>query len=336
MSALRVVVAVPFDPDHISEIRAAEPRLELVHEPDLVRDAASDTHARAEFESLLASADALLGVPGHAENALSRIVDRNEALRWVHTIPAGGGEQVAAAGLAPEPLARITFTTSAGVHAAPLAEFAVFGVVAGAKRLGWLMDLKSRRDWAPRRALTPLSELTVGILGMGSIGRATADLLAPLGCRVIGIQRSTTRHPSLSDVAHPDDLEATAARLDALVVALPATAATRGMVSRRVLGNLRAGATVVNVGRGVVIDEDALVDHLDDGRVGLAVLDVTTVEPLPAEHPLWACPNALIAPHTAAYSETEPRLIAALFAENARRLLDGEPLRNRVDVHEFY
>jgi phosphoglycerate dehydrogenase-like enzyme len=108
------------------------------------------------------------------------------------------------------------------------------------------------------------------------------------------------------------------------------------MLSTEVLAAIKPGATVVNVGRGTTVDEPALVEALQDGRVGLAVLDVTAVEPLPAESPLWELPNVVLAPHTAAISPHEPRLIAELFAENARRLLEGEPLLNVVNTREFY
>jgi phosphoglycerate dehydrogenase-like enzyme len=118
-----------------------------------------------------------------------------------------------------------------------------------------------------------------------------------------------------------DRLAEVAAEADALVVTLPGAPATDG-------------ATVVNVGRGTVIDEDALVDALRSGPVGCAVLDVTAVEPLPADSPLWDLPNVVISPHTAALSVEEDRRIAELTAENARRLLDGEPLLNVVDPRD--
>jgi phosphoglycerate dehydrogenase-like enzyme len=108
------------------------------------------------------------------------------------------------------------------------------------------------------------------------------------------------------------------------------------MLSREVLAAVKPGITIVNVGRGSTVDEPALVEALQDGRVGLAVLDVVAVEPLPQDSPLWTLPNVLIAPHTAAISPHEPRLIAELFADNARRFLDGRPLLNRVNTAEFY
>jgi phosphoglycerate dehydrogenase-like enzyme len=124
--------------------------------------------------------------------------------------------------------------------------------------------------------------------------------------------------------------------VDAIVLALPGTAQTDRMLSREVLAAIKPGATVVNVGRGTTVDEAALADALSDGRVGLAVLDVTYVEPLPSTSPLWDLPNVLLSPHTAAISAHEPRLIAELFVANATALLDGMPLKNVVNTVEFY
>ncbi len=117
---------------------------------------------------------------------------------------------------------------------------------------------------------------------------------------------------------------------------LPGTEATYRLLGEPFFAALRPGATLVSVGRGTVIDEDALVAALQDGRVGFAALDVFAVEPLPEDSALWTLPNVVMTPHTAANSEHEERLIAELFADNARRLLDGEPLRNVVNTVDFY
>jgi phosphoglycerate dehydrogenase-like enzyme len=179
-------------------------------------------------------------------------------------------------------------------------------------------------------------DLTVAIVGLGSIGRATAAKLAALGYRVVGVHRRAVEVPGVSEVFGVDRLAEVAAFADALVLALPGTEQTDRMLSREVLAGAKPGITIVNVGRGTTVDEPALIDALADGRVGLAVLDVMYREPLPPDSPLWSLPNVVIAPHTAAISPHEPRLITELFADNARRLLDGEELRNRVDTVEFY
>lgn len=344
---MRLVIATPTDAENVELLARLEPRLEVVHRPDLLgptgigpgglgvsfRPSAAQL---AEFEALLDGADALLGVPLHSGRALARTVAANPALRWVHTIPAGGGQQVKAAGLAPDALARIVFTTSAGVHAEALAEFAVFGVLAGFKQLGRMRQEQARHEWGDFRMLTRLRGSTVLVVGLGSIGRATAAKLAALGARVVGIHRRVVDVPGVAAIRPVEELAAAAAEADAIVMALPGTDATRGMLGAEVLAAARPGLTVVNVGRGTTVDEPALIAALEDGRVAAAVLDVAAVEPLPAESPLWDLPGVLISPHTAAVAGGEERAIVELVADNARRLLDGEPLRNVVDTVEFY
>jgi phosphoglycerate dehydrogenase-like enzyme len=263
-------------------------------------------------------------------------VRNNEGLLWVHTMPAGGGSQVKAAQLTDDELNRISFTTSAGVHAEPLAEYAVFGLLAGAKTLPRL--LKQQRDihWTDRWEMGLLSQQRILLVGLGGIGRVVAAKLAALGGTVLGTSRSGTPVPGVHEIVHPDDLADAARDVDGIVVSLPGTAATEGLVDAKVLRAAKPGFTFVSIGRGTVIDEPALIDALRDGHMGFAALDVFACEPLAVDSPLWTDPKVLISPHTAALNSAEDRLIAGLFAENATRYLDGRPLRNRVDTVEFY
>jgi phosphoglycerate dehydrogenase-like enzyme len=341
---LRVVIATPLSAENADLLRSLEPRLEVVHDQRLAGPPNDDwmmgfdrpAELQAEYEAYVDDADVLYGVPDQSGKALARTIRANPRLRWVHTIPAGGGQQIRAARLDRATLDRILFTTSAGVHAEPLAEFAVFGVLAGAKLLPWLLENQAAHHWAGRRVMPIASDLTVAVVGLGGIGRRTAAKLAALGYTVVGVHRREVDVPGVRSIRGMDELAAVASEVDAMVVALPGTDATRGVIGRSVLQAAKPGMTLVNVGRGTTVDEPALIDALRDGPLGLAVLDVTAVEPLPPDSPLWGLRNVLIAPHTAAISPHEPRLITELFAENARRLLDGEALLNRVDTVEFY
>lgn len=340
---LRVVIAVPLEADFVAEL-ARDERLEVVHRPDLLNPPSQDWMAgpktrseaeQAEYEAYLDTADVLYGIPDESGRALARTVAANPRLRWVHTMAAGGGQQVKSARLDDDALARITFTTSAGVHAEPLAEFAVFGVLAGLKRLPWLQGLQREHQWGPREAMRQLSESTVLVVGLGSIGRAVAHKLTVLGCRVVGVHRRELE-AEVERIVPVDELAAAASEADAIVLALPKTEATEQMFSAEVLAAVKPGVTVVNVGRGSTVDEPALIEALQDGRVSLAALDVTAVEPLPEDSPLWDLPNVILAPHTAAISPHEPRRIFEVFQHNIRCLLEGEPMRNVVNTREFY
>ncbi len=291
---------------------------------------------QARFERLVDSADALYGLPDQSPEELRRTVAANPRLRWVHTTPAGGGGQVKAAELDAADLARIVFTTSGGVHAEPLAEFAVLGVLAGARDLPRLLADQRSRTWGDRRSLPLVGGRRVLVVGLGGVGGAVARKLAALGAHVVGVHRRAVDAPGVVEVVALDRLAEELARADAIVMCLPGTDATRHLLGRDLLARVKPGITVVNVGRGSTIDESALIAALGDGRVGFAALDVFEEEPLPSSSPLWSLPNVLVSPHTAAINDDEERLVAELFAANATRLIDGEPLVNVVDTIEFY
>ena len=345
---LRVVVAAPLAPELCELVTSREPRIDLVVDQTLLppmrhpADFSGDPSFRrtsaqhAAYEQLIDSADALYGIPDVDPSALARTVRANPRLRWVHTMAAGGGGQVRAAQLTDAELERVVFTTSAGVHGDALAEFAVFGVFAGAKHLPRLAKQQADREWSGRWLMSQVSEQTVLVLGLGGIGSSVATKLSALGATVIGTSRSGASAPGVSRTVHPDDIASVLPEVDAVVTTLPGTDATHHLLGRAALTALKPGATLVNVGRGTVVDETALLDALESGAVGFAALDVFEVEPLPTESPLWSHPRVLVSPHTAALDAREDRRIAELFADNATRLLDGAPLRNVVDTVEFY
>ncbi|HEV7949386.1 MAG TPA: D-2-hydroxyacid dehydrogenase [Glaciihabitans sp.] len=345
---LRVIVASPLDEELCALIEEREPRVSVIRDHSLLPtqrhggDHQGDpsftrtAEQQQKFDALVDSADALYGLPDESATALARTITANPTLRWVHTTPAGGGAQVRAAKLGEDDLNRILFTQSAGVHAEPLAEFALLGVLAGLKQLPRLQAAQAENRWADRWTMGLISEQTILVVGLGSIGKAVAQKLSLLGATVIGVHRREVDAPGVTKIVPVDDFADAAASADAIIMTLPGTAATNKMLSSTVLAAVRPGVTVVNVGRGTTIDEDALVVALGDGRVGYAALDVFATEPLSESSPLWGMPNVLVSPHTSALHPNEDRLIAELFADNATRLLDGRPLINRVNTVEFY
>ncbi|WP_129659777.1 D-2-hydroxyacid dehydrogenase [Rothia halotolerans] len=346
---VRVVVASPLPEELCASIASAVPGAEVVRRQELYppmrfpADHAGDPEftrserEQREFEEMVDTADVLYGIPDVDPDALRRTVRANGRLRWVQTMAAGGGAQVKAAGLTGEELERVRFTTSAGVHGEPLAEFALFGVLAGAKNLLRLAADQRERHWPRERwFMGQLSEMTVLILGLGGIGRTAARKFGTLGATVWGTSRSGRPVESVDRVVSLDELEDVIGEVDAVVVTLPGTEATEGLLDARLLAACAPGVVVVNVGRGSVIDEPALVEALDEGRVGFAALDVTAREPLPEQSPLWEHPRALISPHTAAQSEHEQRRITELFIRNLKAFMAGGPMENVVDTVEFY
>jgi phosphoglycerate dehydrogenase-like enzyme len=342
-----VVIATPLDAELVSRIAARAP-VRVHYEPDLLppsrypsdhRGEPGFTRSEADEErwlQLLARAEVMYGFPGDIPDGLAAVVHGCPQLRFVQATAAGAGEQVEAAGLTDEDLDRVAVTTASGVHGAPLAEFAVLGLLTFTRDLRRIQADQATRRW-PHYATDDLDGKRMVVLGTGVIGVRVAQAAGALGMRTIGVNSSGDTATEPFDELHDSaDLVSVVAGATALVVTVPLTAQTRGMVDADVLSALANDAVVVNVGRGAVIDEAALIAALDAGRLAGAALDVTTKEPLPDDSPLWEMPNVLLSPHTAALSPRENERIVELFIDNLNRLHDGRELRNRITSTRRY
>jgi phosphoglycerate dehydrogenase-like enzyme len=262
------------------------------------------------------------------------------SLRWAHTAAAG-----VAATLSPEFRATgATLTNSRGIHAEPMADWAVAAIAACARGFHHAIAAQRERRWA-KDAFTDggvpvreLREVRVGLVGLGGIGRAVARRCHALGMAVRAVRRrrraGRVRH--VQWVGGPADLARLARQSDVLVLAAPLTPATRSLVGEPVLAALPAGAFVINLSRGDLLDESALLAHLDSGHVGGAVLDVFALEPLPADHAFWTHPRVLITPHVSGVSQRFWERETALIVENVRRYRNGRRLRNTVNPEAGY
>jgi phosphoglycerate dehydrogenase-like enzyme len=346
----RVLIASPLEAELVERIRDAEPRAEVAFEPELLPPARHpgdhrgdpafrrDPAGEARWRELLDQAEVLFGIPGESAEDLARVVADLPRLRWVHGTAAGAGEQVRQADLPPDALERVTITTSSGVHAIPLAEFAILGLLAIAKELPRFAEDQRARAWPElRRPLRELDGQTLFLVGLGEIGREAARLGKAFGMRTVGVRRRQGPPPTHVDEVHgPDRLAELAGRADAMVVSLPLTEETAGMIDRATIERLPPSCIFVNVGRGGVVDEPALIEALRERRIAGAALDVFATEPLPQDSPLWELPNVLVTPHAVALSARENQRIVELFVANLRRYLDGEPLTKVVEPGVFY
>jgi len=262
-------------------------------------------------------------------------------LRWIHSIAAG----IHHFDLAELEAAGITLTTSAGASAVAIAEFTLARILQATKALRQFDDFQADRHWAPPAEWWDLAdgrllgELTLGVVGLGAIGRAVAERAHALGMTVVANRRrrgTGPAPPSVDRLLGPDGLDEVLSGSDVVVLSLAETDATLDLIGRRELGLMRPGALLCNVARGTLVDEDALVEALVSGRLGGAVLDVTRVEPLPPESPLWTTPGVYLSPHSASAHDKMTEHTIEIFADNVRRYLDGEPLRNRVDPAAGY
>jgi phosphoglycerate dehydrogenase-like enzyme len=245
-------------------------------------------------------------------------------LRWLHTFSAGVDDPF----FASLRERGVRLSTSSGAHAVPIAQTVILYLLALSRDLpGWLGDQAARR-WNPR-AIRDLQGLHVGVLGLGPIGLEVARLCAALGLRVTGVRR-TRRGDEPCETIGLDELDALLPRIDALVVALPLSDETRGLIDARRLARLAPGALFVNVGRGPIVDEAALCEALASGRLGGAGLDVFAEEPLPTASPLWALPNVIVTPHSSGTCPENHLRATELFLENLDHYVKGRPLRNEV------
>jgi phosphoglycerate dehydrogenase-like enzyme len=331
----RVVIATPLEPELVDRLRRVDERLEIVFEPELLppprwaSDHIGDPNfertpdQEARFADLISGAEIVLGYPREDPEQIAWLVRTAPGLRWVQGTFAGAGQQLAAAGLPREDVERIIWTSSVGIHITPLGEWAMFGILALTKGLPRLEADKRAHRWAHY----PVDEVrgtTVLVVGLGEIGTEVARLAEAFGMNVLSTRRNA------------GDLDALLPQADSVVITLPLTDETRGMFDRRRIALMKPGAILVNIGRGPVVEEDALIDALRSGRLRGAALDVFETEPLPRDSPLWDLDNVILSPHTAAQSIHENERIVELFAENLRRYLAGEELRSRIRTDLFY
>jgi phosphoglycerate dehydrogenase-like enzyme len=237
-----------------------------------------------------------------------------------------------------------------GAHLPHLPEYVLTMLLAWAHRLPELLDLQARAHWFPGKDIhqlwpRPVPGRTLGIVGYGAIGREIARMAKAFGMRILATRRAggSLRYegyspPGLGDPegSLPEawftlaELPALLRQSDYVVLGVPLLAQTRHLIGAAELAHMQPHALLINIGRGSLIDQDALLAALQQKRIGGAVLDVTTPEPLPPEHPLWRQENVIITPHMAGHIEHHFDNVVDLFAENLRRYLAGEPLLNLV------
>jgi phosphoglycerate dehydrogenase-like enzyme len=280
----------------------------------------------ARIEAAFFSSDVF---PDHSRQFFSAL-RKAPRLAWLHVFNVGVDHPIYA-----EMLARgVRLTTSSGSTAAPIAQTAICGLLMLARGFPRWLAAQRRRAWEPVKGADAPRDLEgqiAVILGLGRIGAGIARLARALGLRVIGVRRGPPRPDDpVDELCPPSVLPALLPRCDWLVIACPLTPETRGLVDAAMLARLPRGARVINVARGEIVDEAALVEALRGGRLGGAYLDVFETEPLPAASPLWDLPNVLITPHNSAAAAGNDERVLEIFLENLGRWRRGEPLLNEV------
>lgn len=329
---LVVMITSPLESEYVEQIAEAFPgEIELIYREDMVPrpryrgdhghyDRGLTGETQKEWHALLSRADVLFDFPEYESRPFGELCPR---VQWVQTSSAGVGPMVRNLGLQDSDL---LVTTASGLHAQPLTEFVFAAILYHSKELGRLQSEQLERSWR-RFSGQELAGSTLAIIGPGRIGQEVARVARAFRMRVVALGRQSdpARAAALGvDQLYPrSELHAMLGEADYLVLCAPHTPETDTIMDAPAFAAIKPGLGLVNIGRGALVDEDAMLVALRDGRIAFAALDVFRKEPLPPESPFWSQPNVLINPHSASTVDTENAKLTQRFIENIRAYLDG-------------
>ncbi len=338
MESLNVLVITPVfdkstpwaDEECLRQITLAGPGIN-VKDASVLADAElrGDSTAREKLDALLAEADVIYGL-FLPQNLLTRA----PKLKWVQMMSAGA-DRMARSDVWQSPA---IITGVSGIHATPIGEFVLQFMLMFAKKAPLCFQMKQRHEW--RRFMPAvLRSKTVGIVGLGSIGREVARLSKAFGMRVIATRRSAkkvTRARYVDRLVPPEQLKQLLAESDYVAITLPLTPETRGIIGEEELKAMKSTAYIINIGRGNIIDEKALIRALEENWIAGAGLDVVATEPLPADSRLWELDNVILSPHVSGGMEDYVSRATERFCENLKRYVNGKKLLNVIDRKKGY
>ena len=258
-------------------------------------------------------------------------LERARRLRWIQLTSAGAEQLLPARGR----LAHVVVTNTRGIHVELMADYALGTMVLLNMHIPRFLADQQRRVWEQRLSV-PLAGKTLGVIGAGAIGAEIVRRAAVFGMHVLAVKRTTGLVPGAAEVVEPDGLHGVLARSDFVVLVVPQTAETRGMIGEAALRAMKPTAYLINIARGSVVDEPALAHALRKQWIAGAALDVFEEEPLAPDSPLWSLPNAVITPHVAGEPADYARRVAEVFVDNVTRLRGARALRNIVDFDRGY
>jgi glyoxylate/hydroxypyruvate reductase A len=331
-----ILIATYLEPEFVEQIRQTLPGLRVLYDPKLLYqpryvgdhkgpdDWNRTPEQEEQFLNWLAEADILWDFDRHISSRLPELAPR---LKWIQATSSGIGVLVQKAGL---DQSAITITNAAGIHATPLAEHSLLTMLYFTKDVPFLRKEQAARRWE-RFCTKELRGSTLGVVGLGAVGQEVARLAKANGLKVLGVKRNANVDPAslhVDELYPQSGLHEVLPRCDFLVLIVPHTPETEGMIGEQELALLPKGAVLINIARGAVVDEDALIVSLRNGHLGGAALDVARTEPLSSGSPLWAMENVLITPHSASTVTMENQRLTELFCENLRRFAEGRALLN--------
>ncbi len=341
MNPVSVLIASYLEPEHVKRMASVR-GVELVYEPDLLpqprykcdhvgKPLQRTAQEEERWQTLLGRAEVMFDFD---HTHLDRLTELAPHVRWIQSTSAGIGQLLLRTGLINS---AIVFTTASGIHAAPLAQFVVMAILMSAKGAATMARNQASHQWE-RYCGREIRGATIGIIGLGQVGREVARCCKTLGLRVV----ATKRTPSVIDAEGVDlmvpisQISTVIREADFLVLACPHTPETEGLIGEPELRSMKRDAILINIARGAVVNEAALIQELLRGHLGGAALDVFGREPLPPDSPLWDMPNVLVSPHSASTTTSENAKLTDLFLDNLTRYLRGESLINVFDRRRLY
>jgi phosphoglycerate dehydrogenase-like enzyme len=324
--SLNIVVALSHDADPYSALRDALAATDIPADSyRLIRSL-----GKKDFEDKIGDVD--VAIVWHFAPELLR---RAKRLKWVHFAMAGVDDALHPA-LVESPA---LVTSSVGIHAWPVAEHAFAMILSFARGLVPASANQHERRWARRNVvygILELRDMTLGVVGLGHIGRAVASLGKAFGMHVVGVSRHGAQLENVDEVLTPDGLPKLLARADFVVLCVPLTGETRGMIGVDEFRLMKETAYLINVARGPLVREDTLLEALRHRWIAGAGLDVFETEPLPPDHPFYDLDNVIISPHVAGVTPHYWERMAKLFVDNFQKFLAGEELPTKVDKERGY
>ncbi len=330
METINVLMTSSLDEASMQQITAVSSRIKLTSVSELIKaEKKGDAAAEKQMDALLATAEIIYGF-----SLPENVIDRAPKLKWFQTVSAGVDRFL-------DDKFRessVIMTSVSGIHSVPIGEFVLGMMLMLAKQAPLAFQQKQQQQWKPFVPMI-LRSKTVGIVGLGNIGREVARLAKAFGMRVVATRRSarqSQRARYVDRLFAPDQLLKLLSESDFVVLTLPLTKETHSIIGEAELRSMKPTAYLINVARGQVVDEEALVHALEENRIAGAGLDVFTKEPLPADSRLWQLPNVIISPHVAGLMEDYGVQATAVFCANLRRYLAGKRLINVVDKERGY
>ena len=310
---MRIVLCYPVEPRHVAQIQAAAPHAQLI-------DAGQERIATE-----LPTADIFCGHP-KVPVPWDKVVQAGQ-LRWIQSSAAGLDHCLVPVVVE----SSIIVTSASGVLADQVAEHGLGLAIACTRRFPLFFEQQRRLEFV-RRPTRDLTDATVGIVGLGGVGRRLVEVLAPFRVRIVATDYFPVQKPAAVErLSGPETLPSVLEEADILFLCAPLTPQTRGLIDAAAIARMKPGAILINMARGRLVDENALVDALESGHLDSAAIDVTPVEPPPPESRLWQAPRLLITPHVAGQSARRVDAMTDFFCDNLQRHFTGKPLRNLVD-----